>query len=45
MPTSLDGMSPSNPFLLTLAEIPPAPGVKAHSIVAIQGDDQPAPGR
>ena len=36
--TSLDSMSPSNPFLLTLAEIPLAPGVKGHSIIAVQGD-------
>ena len=44
VPTSLDGMSPRNPFLLALAEIPPAAGVKAHSIVAIDGDDQPPRG-
>lgn len=36
MPTSLDSMSPDNPFLLTLAAIPTSPGVKAHSIIAIQ---------
>jgi pimeloyl-ACP methyl ester carboxylesterase len=41
VPTSLDGMSPKNPFLLALAEIPPAPGVRAHSIIAIDGADQP----
>jgi pimeloyl-ACP methyl ester carboxylesterase len=35
-PTSLDSMSPKNPFLMTMAEIPTAPGVKAHSIIAIQ---------
>jgi len=44
MPTSLDSMSPKNPFLLALAEIPPAAGVKAHSIVAIDGDEQPPEG-
>ncbi len=44
MPTSLDGMSPTNPFLLKLAEIPPAPGVHAHSIVAIDGNEQPPGG-
>jgi pimeloyl-ACP methyl ester carboxylesterase len=38
MPTSLDGMSPRNPFLLALADIPPAPGVHAHSIIAVEGD-------
>jgi pimeloyl-ACP methyl ester carboxylesterase len=37
-PTSLDSMSPSNPVLLTLADIPLAPGVKGHSIVAVKGD-------
>jgi pimeloyl-ACP methyl ester carboxylesterase len=37
-PTSLDGMSPRNPFLLALAEIPLAPGVKGNSIIAVQGD-------
>jgi len=45
VPSSLDGMSPTNPWLLALAEIPVAPGVKAHSIVAIKGDDQPPEGR
>ena len=44
VPTSLDGMSPKNPFMLALAEIPPAPGVKAHSIVAIDSDAQPPKG-
>jgi pimeloyl-ACP methyl ester carboxylesterase len=37
-PTSLDGMSPKNPFLLALAKIPLAPGVVGHSIIAVQGD-------
>jgi pimeloyl-ACP methyl ester carboxylesterase len=37
-PTSLDSMSPSNPVLLALADIPLAPGVKGHSIIAVQGD-------
>ncbi len=36
-PTSLDSMSPNNKFLLALAEIPPAPGIKSHSIIAVQG--------
>jgi len=39
-PTSLDGMSPRNPFLLALAEIPLAPGVKGHSIIAVQGNGE-----
>jgi pimeloyl-ACP methyl ester carboxylesterase len=44
VPTSLDGMSPNNKWLLTLSDIPPAPGVKAHSIVAIKGNDTPPNG-
>jgi pimeloyl-ACP methyl ester carboxylesterase len=36
LPTSLDGMSPKNPFLLALADIPLAPGVKGHSIIAVK---------
>jgi pimeloyl-ACP methyl ester carboxylesterase len=44
LPTSLDGMSPKNPGLLAVAEIPVVPGVKAHSIVSIDGDDQPPKG-
>jgi pimeloyl-ACP methyl ester carboxylesterase len=38
VPTSLDSMSPSNKFLLTLADIPPAPGIKCNSIIAVEGD-------
>jgi triacylglycerol esterase/lipase EstA (alpha/beta hydrolase family) len=34
--TSADGMSPKNPLLKVLAEIPLAPGVQGHSIIAIQ---------
>jgi hypothetical protein len=30
-------MSPNNKFLLGLAEIPTAPGVTAHSIIAVNG--------
>jgi len=37
-PTSLDSMSPKNPFLLALADIPVAPGVKANSIIAVEGN-------
>ena len=44
LPTSVDGMSPDNPILQTLAELPLAPGVKAHSIIAIDGDEQPPNG-
>ncbi len=35
MPTSLDGMSPKNPGLLVMADIPIAPGIKAHSIIPV----------
>jgi len=34
--TAVDGMSPNNPVTLKLAEIPVAPGIKAHSIIAVQ---------
>ena len=37
-PTSLDGMSPKSPILLTLAEISPEPGVTSHSIIAVKGN-------
>jgi hypothetical protein len=37
IPTSLDGMSPKNPALLVMAEIPVVPAVKAHSIIPVQG--------
>jgi triacylglycerol esterase/lipase EstA (alpha/beta hydrolase family) len=42
--SSLDVMSPKNPILLTIADIPLAPGVKGHSIVAIDGDETPPDG-
>ena len=44
LPTSLDGMSPRNPGLLAMAEIPVVPEVKAHSIVSMLGDDMPPRG-
>jgi pimeloyl-ACP methyl ester carboxylesterase len=37
-PTSLENMSPGNKFLRTLATLPVAPGVAAHSIIAVKGD-------
>jgi pimeloyl-ACP methyl ester carboxylesterase len=37
-PTSLDGMSTKNPVMLALADIPLAPGIKGHSIIAVKGD-------
>jgi len=44
-PTSLDSMRPDNPALLTLADIPLAPGVKGHSIIAVRGDGDPTKGK
>jgi hypothetical protein len=39
--TSADGMSPQNPLLKALVEIPLAPGVKGHSIIGVKGDGDP----
>jgi len=39
--TSIDGMSPDNPLLKTLADTPLAPGVVGHSIIAVKGDGDP----
>ncbi|MEJ2471248.1 MAG: DUF188 domain-containing protein [Desulfuromonadales bacterium] len=39
--TSADGMSPDNPMLKVLAEIPLAPWIKGHSIIGVQGDGDP----
>ncbi len=39
--TSLDSMSPANPVMKTLADIPLAPGVKGNSIIAVQNPDDP----
>jgi pimeloyl-ACP methyl ester carboxylesterase len=44
VPSSLAGMATDNPFMLTLADIPVATNIKANSIIAIQGDDQPPAG-
>jgi hypothetical protein len=44
VPSSLNGMATDNPFMLTLADIPVAPGIQAHSIIAIKGNDQPPNG-
>jgi pimeloyl-ACP methyl ester carboxylesterase len=38
VPTSIDNMSPGNPFIGALAELPVVPDVTAHSIVAVDGD-------
>ena len=44
IPSSLNGMATNNPFMLTLADIPVAPGIKCNSIIAIKGNDQPPQG-
>jgi pimeloyl-ACP methyl ester carboxylesterase len=44
VPTSLDQMSPKNELLLTLAEIPVADTVTAHSIIPVKGDGPPEEG-
>lgn len=36
LPTSIDGMSPRNPLLQTLADIPVVPESRAHSIIAVK---------
>jgi len=38
LPTSVDNMAPGSPFMDALADVPIAPGVAAHSIVAVKGD-------
>jgi pimeloyl-ACP methyl ester carboxylesterase len=37
IPTALDNMNPSNPFLKTLASLPITAGVHANSIIAVKG--------
>ncbi len=44
-PTSIDSMSPRNPWMLALADIPLAPSVKGHSIVAMRGNGDPHRGK
>lgn len=38
LPTSIDNMNPSHPFIKTLASIPVAEGIKAHSIIPVLGE-------
>jgi pimeloyl-ACP methyl ester carboxylesterase len=45
LPTSLDSMSPKNPAMLALAEIPVAPNIKAHSIIPVKGTGDLQEGR
>jgi pimeloyl-ACP methyl ester carboxylesterase len=44
MPTSIDNMDPRNQFIRTLAAIPIDPAVAAHSIIAVEGEGDPADG-
>jgi pimeloyl-ACP methyl ester carboxylesterase len=44
LPTAVDNMNGSDPFLKTLAALPIAPGVDAHSIVAVKGEGPPEKG-
>jgi hypothetical protein len=44
LPTSVDNMTPGNRFIKTLADLPVAPGVGAHSIIAVKGDGPPEDG-
>jgi hypothetical protein len=44
MPTAIENMSPSNPFIQTLSSLPIADSVATHSIVAVQGDGPPEEG-
>jgi pimeloyl-ACP methyl ester carboxylesterase len=37
-PTAVDNMSPKHPFIRALQDIPLAPSIKAHSIIAVEGD-------
>ncbi len=37
IPTALDNMDASNPFIKTLSSLPIAPGVHAHSIIPVKG--------
>jgi pimeloyl-ACP methyl ester carboxylesterase len=38
LPTSIDNMTPGNPFIKTLGSLPVAEGVASHSIIAVKGD-------
>jgi hypothetical protein len=38
IPSAVDNMSPRHPFIRALQEIPVAPAVTVHSIIAVEGD-------
>jgi pimeloyl-ACP methyl ester carboxylesterase len=44
LPTALDNMDVSNPFVQTLSGLPIAPGVHAHSIIPVKGNGPPEQG-
>lgn len=44
IPTAITNMNPSNRFLQALVSLPIVDGVKAHSIIAVQGDGKPEDG-
>ncbi|HEY3064947.1 MAG TPA: hypothetical protein VGL09_04100 [Methylomirabilota bacterium] len=41
LPTAVDNMRPGHPFIHALSESPLAPGVHAHSIIAVKGAGNP----
>ena len=43
--SSVDNMNPKHPFSVTLSASPIAPGVTAHSIIAVKGDGPPWAGK
>jgi hypothetical protein len=43
-PGSIYGMTPGSPFITGLSQIPVAPGITAHSIIAVDGDGPPEDG-
>lgn len=43
-PGSVFGMTPGSPFITGLSQIPVAPGIPAHSIIAVEGDGPPEAG-
>ena len=44
IPTAVDNMAPTHPFIQTLSRIPIAPGVKKHSIIAVESEGDPRKG-
>ena len=41
IPRSTENMDPKSRFIKTLAALPIAPGVTAHSIIAVKNPDDP----